>query len=99
MSEKIALSKDDVYKIAHLARLGIASDDLAQYATELSNTLDLIANMDRVATDNVVPMAHPLNCIQRARTDVITESDNREKLQKLAPKVEAGLYLVPKVIE
>ena len=99
MVETSTLSTDDVYKIAYLARLGIDPGELPKYAAELSKTLDLIANMDCVNTDEVTPMAHPLNCVQRQRDDLITEHDNREKLQALAPNVEADLYLVPKVIE
>ena len=99
MSEEISLSVDDIRKIAHLARLGIDAADIPQYATELSRTLGLIANMDRVNTDDVIPMAHPFNHTQRLRADEVKEQDQREKFQKLAPKVEAGLYLVPQVIE
>lgn len=99
MSEKVILSKNAIGKIAHLARLNIAESDTDQYATDLSNTLDLINNMNRVDTDTVTPMAHPFQHVQRMREDKITEHDQREKFQRLAPAVEAGLYLVPRVIE
>ena len=99
MSKKVVLSKNDICKIAHLARLNIEENDIPQYTTELSNTLDLIANMNRVDTEAVAPMAHPFQHIQRFREDKTTEHNEREKFQKLAPEVEAGLYLVPQVIE
>ncbi len=99
MSEKVILSKNDICKIAHLARLNVAENDIPQYTTDLSNTLGLINNMNRVDTNNVTPMAHPFEHVQRAREDKITEHDEREKFQKLAPAVETGLYLVPQVIE
>ncbi len=95
----MSISKDDSIKVAHLARLAIKDEDINKYTTELSNTIDLISNLQRVNTDAVAPMAHPLHCAQRLRADDVTEPDQREKFQKLAPSVEAGLYLVPKVIE
>lgn len=95
----MSLSKKDIEKVAHLARLDINDTDVEKYASELSSTMDLIANMDRVNTDAITPMAHPLDTAQRLRADDVTEQDQRDKFQKLAPSVEAGLYLVPKVIE
>ena len=99
MYDKPSLSKEDISKIAYLARIAIDDTDIAKYATDLSNTLDLIASIDRVDTEELVPMAHPLDCAQRFRADSISETDQREKFQKIAPQVEAGLYLVPQVIE
>lgn len=95
----MSLSKDDVKKVAHLARLAIDENDIAKYASELSNTMDLIANLDKADTNGISPMAHPLDCAQRLRADDVTATDEREKFQKLAPAVEAGLYLVPKVLD
>jgi aspartyl-tRNA(Asn)/glutamyl-tRNA(Gln) amidotransferase subunit C len=95
----MSLTKQDIQKIAHLARLEIKDQEVEKYAAEISTTLDLIANMDKVNTDGVTPMAHPLNCTQRLRADDVTEHDERAKFQKIAPQVEAGLYLVPQVIE
>ena len=95
----MSLTADDVNKIAHLARLGIDSQDIKSYAKDLSGMLDLMTQMSELNTDNVEPMAHPMDQAQRLRTDVVTEQNNREKFQAIAPQVEAGLYLVPKVIE
>ena len=95
----MSLTADDVKKIAHLARLGIDSQDIDSYAKDLSGMLDLMTQMSELDTNNVEPMAHPMDQAQRLRTDVVTEHNNREKFQSIAPQIEAGLYLVPKVIE
>lgn len=95
----MSLSANDVNKIAYLARLGIDAEDVSSYAQDLSGILDLVAQMSAVDTENVQPMAHPLDQIQRLRADNVSEQDGRELFQTLAPQVEAGLYLVPKVIE
>lgn len=94
-----SLSLDEVQKIASLARLGIPSDELADYTNHLSKILEWVAEFDAVDTDDVTPMAHPLELHQRLRADKVTESDQRTLFQENAPHVEAGLYLVPKVIE
>ena len=93
------LDKSDVEKIAFLARLGIDEQDIPEYATNLSNILELVEQLDSVNTDDVKPMAHPLDSVQRLRADVVTEVNDRENLQAHAPEVEAGLFLVPKVVE
>lgn len=95
----MSLSKQDINKVAHLARLAIDDQHCDKYAIELSNTFDLIAQLKNIDTENVTPMAHPVSCVQRLRADDVTEVDQRDKFQTLAPAVEAGLYLVPKVIE
>ncbi len=95
----MSLERSDVVSIAHLARLAIAEDDIPVYARNLSNILDLVAQMNAVDTSDVEPMAHPLDMTQRLREDAVTETNQREKFQAIAPSVEAGLYLVPKVIE
>ncbi len=95
----MSLTTDEVKKIAHLARLGIDKQDIESYAKDLSGILDLMARMGELNTDGIDPMAHPMDQVQRLRADAVTEQDNREKFQAIAPQVEAGLYLVPKVIE
>jgi aspartyl-tRNA(Asn)/glutamyl-tRNA(Gln) amidotransferase subunit C len=95
----MSLTADDVNKIAYLARLGIDAKDVDSYARDLSGILDLVTLMSTVDTENVQPMAHPMDQKQRLRADKISEQDERERFQTLAPQVEAGLYLVPKVIE
>lgn len=95
----MSLEKEDVEKIAHLARLSIDEASIPEYARNLSSILDLVEQMNAVNTEGVVPMAHPLELGQRLREDVVSEPDQRERFQSVAPAVEAGLYLVPKVIE
>lgn len=95
----MSLDKSDVEKIAHLARLAINEEDVPAYAASLSSILELVEQMSAVNTDDVVPMAHPLDAVQRLREDSVSESDQRDHFQSIAPSVEDGLYLVPKVIE
>lgn len=95
----MAFGSDDVRQVAHLARLGLNDDDIQEYAHSLSSVLDLIEQMQSVDTTGVEPLAHPLALTQRLREDSVTESNRREHYQHIAPTVENGLYLVPKVIE
>lgn len=95
----MSLTADDVKKIAHLARLGIDAQDIENYAKDLSSILDLMTQMGELNTEGVQPMAHPLDQTQRLRADVVTENNQREHFQAIAPQVENGLYLVPKVID
>lgn len=95
----MSLTASDVKKIAHLARLGIEEHQIDSYAKDLSSMLDLMTQMGQLNTDGVVPMAHPLDQMQRLRDDAVTETNQREHFQAIAPQTEAGLYLVPKVID
>jgi aspartyl-tRNA(Asn)/glutamyl-tRNA(Gln) amidotransferase subunit C len=95
----MALKRDDVERIAHLARLAIVDEAIPEYAQNLSKILDFVAQMNAVDTGHVTPMAHPLDVPQRLRPDVVTEPDQRELFQSIGPQVEDGCYLVPKVIE
>ena len=96
----MTLTRRDVENIAHLARLEITEAELPVYVGSLSAILEFVDQLSRAATADVVPMAHPLEGqVQRLREDCVTESDRREAYQANAPAVEAGLYLVPKVIE
>ncbi len=95
----MSLDKHEVERIAHLARLEIDPAAVPEYARNLSNILDLVDRLDAADTEGVEPMAHPLEARQRLREDVVTETDQRERFQAIAPQVEDGLYLVPRVIE
>lgn len=95
----MSVDQADITKVALLARLKIEEADVPQYVDNLSNILDLVEQMGEVNTDDVVPMAHPLDAAQRLRADEVTETDRRDDFQAIAPQVESGLYLVPKVIE
>ena len=95
----MALDKSEVEKIAHLARLHINASEADEVANRITDILALIDQMQSVDTDAVLPLAHPLDVVQRLRPDRVTEPDRRDELQLLAPNCQAGLYLVPKVIE
>lgn len=95
----MALTSDDVEKIAHLARIAIRAQDIPEYQRNLSRILEFVEQMNAIDTRSVEPMAHPLDTTQRLRADEVVETDQRERFQAVAPQVDAGLYLVPKVIE
>ena len=95
----MTLKNEDVRSIAQLARLQISESAVEQLTTDLSNILALAEQMKAVDTTDVTPMAHPMDATQRLRVDEVTETNQREKFQRIAPDVENGLYRVPKVIE
>lgn len=95
----MSLSLDDVRRIASLARIRVDAEEVARYQVQLNGILGLIEQMQAVDTSGIEPMAHARDVHQRLREDTVTETDRRETFQALAPQVEAGLYLVPKVIE
>jgi len=95
----MSLKTDDVRNIAHLARLHIDEADVDKYAADLSRILDLVDQMNQVDSQGVTPLANPLDATQRLRADEVTEIDQRDKFQRIAPDVEQGFYRVPKVIE
>lgn len=97
--KRMSLTSDEIKKIAHLARLTLTQADIDLYASQLTRILDFVEQMNQLDTSEIEPLAHPLELSQRLRPDSITEIIEREKYQKLAPLVEAGLYLVPKVID
>lgn len=95
----MSLNPEDVNRIAHLARIAISEGDVPQYAKNLSDILSFVAQMNAVDTAGVAPMAHPQDAVQRLRNDEVSERNERERFQRIAPQAESGLYLVPKVIE
>jgi len=95
----MTLNRADVAKIAHLARIQISEAEQDRYVQDLNGILALAEAMNAVATEGISPMAHPLRMHQRLRPDQVTETDQRDRFQNIAPAVEKGLYLVPKVIE
>lgn len=95
----MSLGKTEVEYISRLAAIAVDENEVEQVAGKLSNILDLFKQMEAADTANVEPMAHPLDQVQRLRPDVITETDQHEKLQSVAPAAQDGLYLVPQVIE
>jgi aspartyl-tRNA(Asn)/glutamyl-tRNA(Gln) amidotransferase subunit C len=95
----MSLDRSDVERIAYLARLAIDEQDIPAYTENLSSILQLVDEMQAIDTTGVEPLAHPLDGEQRLRADDVSEINQREQLQKVAPATEAGLFLVPKVIE
>ena len=95
----MALDNEEVAKIAHLARIKVDPDTAPEYANSLSSILGLVEQLQAVSTDDIEPMAHPLDATQRLREDQVTESNHRDEYQQVAPATEDGLYLVPRVIE
>ncbi len=95
----MSLSSAEVDKIAHLARIALILADVPKYAENLSNILHLVEQMNQIDTSNILPMAHPMDMAARMRPDAVTETDQRALFQSIAPQVDVGLYLVPKVIE
>ncbi len=95
----MSLTVDDVKKIAHLARLNLAEEESTLYTTQLSSILHFVEQMNQADTTQTEPLANPLDLNQRLRPDRVTEHNQRAAFQAIAPQVEAGLYLVPQVIE
>ncbi|HEX7972067.1 MAG TPA: Asp-tRNA(Asn)/Glu-tRNA(Gln) amidotransferase subunit GatC [Thiobacillus sp.] len=94
-----ALSPDDIKRIARLARIEIDDAQAQATQTQLNSIFELIATMQAVDTRGIAPMAHAQEVYQRLRMDAVTETDRHAAFQAIAPAVENGLYLVPKVIE
>jgi len=95
----VSLSKDQVQHIATLARLQLEEDEFDDVVVKLSSIVNFVDQLQQAPTDDVIPMAHPLNQAQRLRPDVVTEVNDRDMIQANAPAVRDGFYLVPKVIE
>jgi aspartyl-tRNA(Asn)/glutamyl-tRNA(Gln) amidotransferase subunit C len=95
----MALNTDDIMRIAHLARIEINEQQAETTLTKLSGILGLIEQMQAVDTTGIIPMSHSQDVEQRLREDVVTQKNQREAFQAIAPLTEDGLYLVPKVIE
>ena len=95
----MSLDKNDVRRVAFLARIKVDEDALQPVAEDLNNIIGWVEQLSEVDTDGVAPLAHPLEATQRLRADEVTESNQRERFQQVAPATEQGLYLVPRVVE
>ncbi|MEZ5568230.1 MAG: Asp-tRNA(Asn)/Glu-tRNA(Gln) amidotransferase subunit GatC [Halioglobus sp.] len=95
----MAIDQNDIEKIAALARIRIDDTRIADVTRRITAILGLVDQLQAVDTRNTEPMANPLDAVQRLRADEVTESDQREAFQAIAPAVENGLYLVPRVVE
>jgi aspartyl-tRNA(Asn)/glutamyl-tRNA(Gln) amidotransferase subunit C len=99
LNQFMSLSLADVEKVARLARLAMNDQELQAAQSQLNNIFGLIAEMQAVDTKGIAPMSHAQDVAQRLREDKVTEPNQREAFQAIAPQVENGLYLVPQVIE
>ncbi len=95
----MALTKSEIESIAHLARLQVSDDEIADYVEKLSSIIDLVDELGKLDTTDVVPMAHPLDMRQRLRVDEVTETDHRDDYQQNSAAVGHGFYRVPKVLD
>ena len=95
----MAIQSSDIAKLAKLARIEINDAAAQEAAKSISDVLALVDQLQAINTDGVLPMAHPLDAVQKLRPDVISETNQREAFQAIAPATQDGLYLVPKVIE
>ena len=95
----MSLSPDQIERLARLARIALAPEEEAAVVNQLNRVLGLIDQMRAVDTAGIEPMSHPVDVVQRQRADVVDQPDQHELFQSVAPSVEAGLYLVPKVLE
>lgn len=95
----MTIEQDELEKIAELARIRIAPDQIGQVTQRITEILSMVDQLQAVDTRDVEPMANPLDAIQRLRADEVTEYNRREAFQAIAPAVENGLYLVPRVVE
>jgi aspartyl-tRNA(Asn)/glutamyl-tRNA(Gln) amidotransferase subunit C len=95
----MSLSDDQIRRLARLARIALQPGETADVGSRLNRILELVGEIQAVNTAGIEPMSHALDVVQRLRPDQVTETDLREAYQSLAPAVDAGLFLVPKVIE
>ena len=95
----MSIEKSDIEKIASLARIRVDQSAIPEIANRINDILKMVDSMQAVNTADIEPMANPLDAVQRLRVDLVTERNQREAFQAIAPQVEQGLYLVPKVIE
>src|SRR5882672_2098052 len=95
----MSLSSEEVRRIAELARIGISDAEATAVQAQLNDILELIGRMQKINTDGIEPMTHAQGMALRLREDEVTETDQRDLFQSVAPQKDAGFYLVPKVIE
>ncbi|MBT3709460.1 Asp-tRNA(Asn)/Glu-tRNA(Gln) amidotransferase subunit GatC [Pseudomonadales bacterium] len=93
------IDNEVILNIAELAQLEVKDEMISQYADKMTAMLNLIEEMQSVNTDNIEPVSNPLDAVQTMREDKVTEKDLRDEYQAIAPEVDSGLYLVPRVVE
>lgn len=95
----MSINKDEIKYLSLLSRMDIDKNEIKDVEEKLSKIIDFVDQLQTISTDNIAPMAHPLNQSQRLRIDEVTETNDRENIQKNAQQIEKGMYLVPKVID
>ena len=95
----MSINKDQIKYLSLLSRMDIQESEMNDVEEKLSKIIDFVDQLQSIDTDEIQPMAHPLNQYQRLRADKVIEENNRDKIQKNAKSTERGMYIVPKVIE
>lgn len=95
----MAIDRETIENVAKLARLKLDEAHIGNVIHSISDILSMVDTLQAVDTSDIAPMANPHDAVQRLRADEVTETNQREAFQALAPAAEDGLYLVPKVIE
>lgn len=95
----MTISREDIEKVTVLARIRVDDAQVSALESDLGNILNLVDQLKAVDTTDVEPLSHPMDAVQRLRADEVTEINQREAFQAIAPATENGLYLVPQVIE
>jgi len=95
----LSVNKDEIKYLSLLSRMDIDKNEIKDIEEKLTKIIDFVDQLQTISTDNIEPMAHPLNQSQRLRIDEVTETNDRENIQKNAQQIEKGMYLVPKVID
>ena len=95
----MSINKDEIKYLSLLSRMDIDKNEIKDIEEKLTKIIDFVDLLQTISTDNIEPMAHPLNQSQRLRIDEVTETNDRENIQKNAQQIEKGMYLVPKVID
>ncbi len=95
----MSINKDEIKYLSLLSRMDIDKNEIKDIEEKLTKIIDFVDQLQTISTDNIEPMAHPLNQSQRLRIDEVTETNDRENIQKNAQQIEKGMYLVPKVID
>lgn len=95
----MSINKDEIKYLSLLSRMDIDKNEIKDIEEKLTKIIDFVDQLQTISTDNIAPMAHPLNQSQRLRIDEVTETNDRENIQKNAQQIEKGMYLVPKVID
>ena len=95
----MSINKDQIKYLSLLSRMDIQESEINDVEEKLTKIIDFVDQLQSIDTDEIEPMAHPLNQSQRLRADKVVEENNRDKIQKNSKSIERGMYIVPKVIE